>query len=223
VVLVVGSFSNMDSVRDSHRLLSCRAFYGSSGSGSSKVRKCRLQKCRKELPTKKNSNFYQSAGFCDVDHMAEHGQVKRREQMERKAKAEHKAAKERIKTKSKWTQEAQQAVNAYVRERDAALPCVSCQRHHQGQYHAGHYRSVGSAPELRFETIQIWKQCAPCNNHLSGNLINYRIELIKRIGQNKVDWIEGPHEAKKYTIDDLRNIRGEYRAKLKALKQEMAA
>jgi hypothetical protein len=138
----------------------------------------------------------------------------------KQGRKENKEAKERIKTRAKWLKEAQSAVNAYVRERDKDLPCVSCGRHHQGQYHAGHYRSVGSAPELRFETSQIHKQCSACNNYLSGNLIPYRAELINRVGLNVLAWIEGPHPAKRYTIDDLRAIRDDYRAKLKAMRDE---
>lgn len=137
-----------------------------------------------------------------------------------KAKGERKAAreaKEKVKTRAEYMREAQQAFNAWVRARDADLPCVSCGRHHHGQYHAGHYRSVGSSPSLRFEPLNVWKQCAPCNNHLSGNAIEYRIELVKRIGLEKVEWLEGPHDPKKYTIDDLKSIRAEYKAKLKEL------
>lgn len=137
----------------------------------------------------------------------------------RKDRLEHRQAKERVKTRSEWLKEAQAAVNAYVRERDRDLPCVSCGRYHEGQYHAGHYRSVGSCPELRFDVRQIHKQCAPCNNHLSGNLLNYRPELIRRMGQAVVDEIEGPHEPNRYTIDDLKAIRDDYRQKLKSLRR----
>ena len=84
-------------------------------------------------------------------------------------------AKQRIKTRAEWLKEAQSEVNRYVRLRDKDLPCISCGRFHNGQYHAGHYRTVGSAPELRFELSNIHKQCAPCNNHLSGNIVNYRL------------------------------------------------
>jgi len=129
-----------------------------------------------------------------------------------------KKARESIKTKAEWLREAQIAVNAYIRARDSELPCVSCRRHHNGQYHAGHYRSTGSSPELRFDERNVHKQCAPCNNHLSGNLIPYRVELIRRIGQDGVDYLEGPHTPKKYTIEQIRQIRDDYRLKLK-LKQ----
>jgi len=93
-----------------------------------------------------------------------------------------------------------------VRLRDSG-PCISCQRHHDGQYHAGHYRSVGAMPSLRFNTWNIHKQCSACNNHLSGNMIDYRINLIGKIGQARVDWLEGPQETKSMDIVYLRRIK----------------
>jgi hypothetical protein len=135
---------------------------------------------------------------------------------------EIRAAKERIKPKGQYMKEAQIAFNAWVRERDAALPCISCNRHHQGKFDAGHYRTVGSNPALRFEPLNCHRQCSPCNTHKSGDIVNYRIELVKRIGADKVDWLEGPHDPKRYTIEDLKNIKADYLAKTKELKREAA-
>lgn len=112
-----------------------------------------------------------------------------------------------LKPRSKWLAEAQAAVNAYVRIRDATRPCISCQRHHTGQYHAGHYRSVGAMPSLRFNTFNVHRQCSACNNHLSGNLVEYRLALIARHGQARVDWLEGPHPARSFSIVYLRRIK----------------
>ena len=134
-----------------------------------------------------------------------------------------KVRKEKLKSRADHLKDTQQAFNAWIRARDAVLPCVSCGRHHEGQYHAGHYRTVGANPELRFEPLNAWKQCAPCNNHLSGNLINYRISLLQRIGEEKVAWLEGPHEAKKYTVEELKAMTAEYRAKTRELKKGEAA
>ncbi|MCH1769976.1 recombination protein NinG, partial [Brucella abortus] len=39
----------------------------------------------------------------------------------------------------------------------------------------------------------IHKQCVVCNQHKSGNLVPYRVELISRIGQEAVDEIESNH------------------------------
>jgi hypothetical protein len=148
---------------------------------------------------------------------------KARKAKEARERAEHRVAKERIKTKGEHAKEAQAAFNEFIRLRDKDLPCVSCGRYHQGQFHAGHFRSVGGNPELRFEPLNVWRQCAPCNNHMSGNVINYRIELVKRIGADKVEWLEGPHEPKRYTIEDLKAIKAEYRAKVRELKKSQEA
>lgn len=186
------------------------------------ARRCRH--CRTEIPPKAKSDFYQSAGYCNNPCMAAHGLEKARQQQQRKAdraaKAKRKATRERkeaLKTKAEWAKEAQAAFNKWVRLRDKDLPCISCGRHHQGQYHAGHYRTVGAHPELRFEPLNVHKQCAPCNNHKSGNIVEYRIELVKRIGQEAVDWLEGPHSPKKYTIEQLRELKREYARKAREL------
>lgn len=138
---------------------------------------------------------------------------------EKKANVTHNKKKKALKDndRSFRAKEAQKAFNSYIRNRDKESPCISCQRHHEGQYHAGHYRSVGACPELRFEELNNNKQCAPCNNHLSGNITEYRINLIKKIGLDKVNWLEGPHEPKKYTCAELKEIELEYKNKLKAL------
>lgn len=128
-----------------------------------------------------------------------------------------------VKPLSHFVKQAQQAFNDFIRYRDRHLPCISCGRHHDGQYHAGHYRTTGANPELRFNEDNCHRQCAPCNNHLSGNLIAYRPALIAKIGQARFDALMGPHELPKWKRDDYIRIRDEYRAKLKELKQQEAA
>ena len=128
--------------------------------------------------------------------------------------------KEKLKSRSELAREAQQAFNQWVRLRDADKPCISCGRHHQGQMHAGHYLSVGARPELRFEPLNVWLQCAPCNTYLSGNAVLFRQALVREIGLERVEWLEGPHQAKKYTADELRAIKTEYAAKARELKRE---
>ena len=158
--------------------------------------------------------------------MAEHGKAKAMEQKERAWRKEKAVRKERIKTKSDHAREAQQAVNAYIRERDKGQPCISCGRMPNFKasiggsgIQAGHYRSVGACPELRFNELNIHVQCYSCNVILSSNAIDYRIGLIKKIGQEAVEWLEGPHEPARYTIEDLKEIKALYRRKLRELKR----
>ena len=130
---------------------------------------------------------------------------------------EYREAKEKQKSRADWLREAQTAFNSFIRARDNSLPCISCGRHHDGQYHAGHYLTVGARPELRFNEQNVHKQCSVCNNHLHGNLINYRIELIKRIGMGEVDGLESCHDSIKYTVEQLKDLKAHYKAKIKEL------
>lgn len=137
---------------------------------------------------------------------------------------ELKAAKERIKPKGQYMREAQTEFNSWIRLRDAALGCVSCDKPAEwdGQWHASHFRSVGSSPEHRFNPLNVHKACSVCNNHLSGNILGYRPELERRIGVEAVELLMGPSEPKRYTIDDLKAIKAHYRALTRALKEQAA-
>ena len=135
---------------------------------------------------------------------------------------DRKATKEalgRRKSRATWAREAQAAFNAFIRLRDADLPCISCGRFHQGQWHAGHYRSVGAAPELRFDVLNVHKQCAPCNTHLSGNITKYRAGLIDRMGVHVVEYLEGPHRLIGFDIDDFKEIKRFYASKARELRK----
>ena len=65
--------------------------------------------------------------------------------------------------------------------------------------------------------MNVHTSCAQCNTMKSGNILEYRIRLVKKIGQAAVDWLEGPHEAKRYTIDELKEIKLRYRRLLREL------
>lgn len=125
--------------------------------------------------------------------------------------------KEAVKTRKEHMAEVQVAFNSMIRARDAELPCVSCGLDTGCKMNAGHYRSVGSSPELRFDEANCHKQCEKCNSYLSANLIPYRVELIRRIGQVEVDRLEGPQLPKKYSVDELRDMKKLYRARTREL------
>jgi hypothetical protein len=151
--------------------------------------------------------------------MAGHGMDKATQARERQHKQDTNTRKDKIKTKTLWLAEAQAAFNAYIRARDHGLGCISCGTNKQDiQYHAGHYRTRKAAPQLRFDEAQVFLQCSSCNNHLSGNLINYRRELLNRIGQAEVDRIECDNSEARFTIEDAKRIKAEYKRKLSELK-----
>ncbi|MGL5293288.1 MAG: recombination protein NinG [Aeromonas sp.] len=140
-----------------------------------------------------------------------------RDKEEMAARAEMRKRKADVKPIGYWMKRAQVAFNAWIRARDEGQPCISCGRFHAGQNHAGHYRPAGSNPELRFDPENCHLQCQPCNSHLSGNLTNYRPALIAKIGVERVEWLEGHHEPKRYRREDYQAIEAEYKSKLKKL------
>lgn len=186
-----------------------------------KAKKCRVAECGASFVPQKLGQAVCSPACAIKD--APRNQAKARKALAQVERSEIKVRKEKLKSRADHMRDTQTAFNAWIRERDIGLPCVSCGRHHNGQWHAGHYRSVGGHPALRFEPLNVWRQCAPCNTHKSGDLVNYRAELVARIGVDKVDWLEGPHEPQKYTIEELKALTAKYRALTRELKKGHAA
>ena len=140
---------------------------------------------------------------------------------------EIKARKEKLKTRSDHMREAQQAFNEFIRWRDqlAGHPCISSGKPLDwsgNAVDAGHYRSVGSAPHLRFDERNCHAQSKQDNRFLSGNAVDYRIGLIARIGQEAVDALESDQSVRKYTVDEIKAIKATYRAKTRELKRAAA-
>ncbi len=131
----------------------------------------------------------------------------------------------RHKTRSDHIREAQTAFNAYIRFRDKNKPCISCgrwtgERSYGGNWDCSHYRSVGSAPHLRFHQWNAHKSCVKCNRWLSGNINDYRVALIWRIGQPKVDFIESCQEWTEITAEYAQRIKRIFRKK-KRIKEKI--
>ncbi|QLG93542.1 recombination protein NinG [Pseudomonas yamanorum] len=185
-----------------------------------KPKKCRVATCRASFVPARLGQAVCSPACAMID--APRHAPKAKKAIAQVERAKIKVRKEKLKSRADHLKDTQQAFNAWVRARDAALPCVSCGRHHQGKYDAGHYRTVGSNPALRFEPLNCHKQCSPCNTQLSGDIVNYRINLVQKIGAEAVAWIEGPHEAKKYTVEELKAMTADYRAKTRELKRAAA-
>lgn len=152
-------------------------------------------------------------------------------------RADTKRRKEEIKSRADWLAEAKVALQGARRLEELAKGrgCMSCQRTQQeveagpwrpgGYWDGGHFKSKGAHPELALEPRNIWLQCKSCNAGSSkygrkGYTVNasFEINLVASEGQALVDWLNGPHPAKHYDVDELRAIKTNYSAKTKALK-----
>lgn len=140
-------------------------------------------------------------------------------------RADTKRRKEAAKTRKELTAEAQKAFNAFIRARDFGRPCICCGAQMNwasdkpgGEIDAGHYLSIGSAPHMRFVEGNVHAQRKSCNKPGGAKRHAFRAGMIARIGLAAVEVLEADQTLRKYTADDLRTIRDDYRARLKANK-----
>ena len=173
------------------------------------------------------TKFRSTQQVCSVKCAMAMGKRKAEEKRKKLEKADRLEAsrrmrerKEKLKSRSDWLKDLQRVFNEFIRLRDADLPCISCGRYHQGQWHAGHYRSVGACPELRFNEDNAHKQCSACNNHLSGNILEYRLGLIEKIGLERVEFLgRKDHPPLKLSVEEIKDLIKVYRAKVRELKK----
>lgn len=167
--------------------------------------------------------------FCDYNCASAYGQRKasndrfkalRKKIVERKAKLYAND----LTHQKKLTQN---TLNMMIRELDKDQPCISCGKP-AGTYvlNAGHFKTVGAYPELRFDPRNIYAQCAGCNSgqqkfKKGDNAVTiqkFRAAIAQRFGIAMVDYLEGPHEPKHYTCADLKELRKTFADEARRLK-----
>lgn len=126
-----------------------------------------------------------------------------------------------LKTPRELASKAQAQINKYVRLRDRALPCVSCSRGADwaGQWHASHWKSTAANSANRFNLHNIHKSCSICNNWLSGNVSEYRIE--ERIGKENMEKILSTNPSRRYSVEYLIRLDSVFRKKILRLEKRI--
>jgi len=203
------------------------------------VKQCKPKKCRvcKTMFPPRNS-LQNTCGYKCALIAVNEANDKKATRMQKKAeiasKRDLRRRKVALKTKSDWLHEAQAAFNSYIRARDEGELCISCGKskeelkiNHMIQMVCGHYLSVGAHAELRFNPLNAHLQCTRCNGGAGkyGNFNNrertitqkYKLRLIDKIGQDKVDWLNGKQEIQHYTVDDIIEIKQYYREQTKLI------
>lgn len=193
------------------------------------ARRCKCLCGGELLAAAKCTNIIEKKGYASIQCLAAHEKAKRLAKDAKAIKVRNTTLKKKVKSEDRGlaVKAAQTAFNTFIRLRDKDLPCISCGSMPNdnnlitgSRWDCGHYRSVGANPELRFEELNAAKQCVKCNRDLSGNVANYRVEHIKRIGVEAIEWVEGPHKAKRYSIADLNEIEAKYKLKIKHKKRD---
>ncbi|RYE43986.1 MAG: NinG protein [Hyphomicrobiales bacterium] len=140
-------------------------------------------------------------------------------------RVETRERKEAVKRTRDLLAEAQVAFNAFIRARDAGLSCICCGKPFEpekpgGAVDAGHFRSRGAAPQLRFDEDNVFAQRKNCNRPGGTTYAAFRAGVVARIGEARVQALESNDQVIKWDRETLRQIKTIYRAKARALKKE---
>lgn len=183
-----------------------------------KPKKC---KCCSEKFTPRNTLQTACSPKCAIQ-LAK--QITQRKQLreEKEQRAAWNKRKADTKPLSHWMNMTQRAFNDYIRARDGEI-CISCGSTTAVSYHAGHYRTTAAASHLRFHKDNCHSQCAACNVHHSGAIGPYRINLIAKIGPQRVEALENNNAPHRYTREELGALRAFYRAKLREMNKQREA
>ena len=169
-----------------------------------KMKKCK--NCKQPFEPKKPLQYLCSP-YCAILYA--------NKKAEERQKKEDRELKEELRTKSYYIKILQQVFNKYIRERDKHLPCISCGRSDVEEFHAGHYIPT-TYQYHRFSEDNVHKQCSYCNTHLRGNIIEYRKNLINKIGLANVEYLENTKNMI-FEMDKimLKDLIAEYKKKIK--------
>lgn len=114
----------------------------------------------------------------------------------------------------------------YIRLRDSDANgycrCISCNRvHYWKDIQNGHYMSRRYL-STRFDEMNCNAQCVACNIFNQGNIQMYRQNLIKKIGEKNVDYLEYKAKGtiKRYSIFELQELIKYYSVLVKKLSEE---
>jgi len=143
-----------------------------------------------------------------------------KKESEKISKEETKKIKESLKTNSDYFKDALRYFNTYIRARDIDKPCISC-LNSPGEYKitSGHFYPQGDYNMLAFNEDNAHAQCwFNCNKNKHGNLHEYRINLIKRIGIKRVDELNRlSREPIRYSNEELVSKKEYYKRKGKLI------
>ncbi|WP_054898934.1 recombination protein NinG [Pseudomonas sp. NBRC 111137] len=206
-------------------------------------RRKRCPECRVMFTPSRSSQAVCGEIECAIAYgKSEKGQASAKKALADVGRRDIEVRKEALKTRSDHMKDAEKAVRDYRRTYELSIGsgCISCGESQESILHAqgwkvggafdgGHFMGKGARPELRLEPTNIWLQCKACN---SGSYMHarkgytvsqgFRTGLIARIGLDAVEALEADHAPRKETVEQLKAITAEYRAKTRELKRAAA-
>ena len=126
--------------------------------------------------------------------------------------------KQGLKTRTQKINEVRVIFQRWIRHRDKNKPCMSCGTLTATKWDAGHYLKAELYTGLIFTEVNCHKQCQRCNQYGGGMQAEYRIGLVKRIGEAAVLELESIKDRLRvyqWSDTELAEIKKKYTTKLK--------
>ena len=169
----------------------------------------RCKQCKQKFEPKYFNQKYCMINDECIKHFAEQTKLKAWNEKKKKVK-------EDLLTVQDYLKLAQQVFNKYIRLRDNGKPCIACNSNNMKKVNASHYYSAGGHYNVRFDENNVFSGCEHCNTFLSGNLIPFRENLIKRIGYEAFEKLTVDSQlTRKFTVDELKQLIETYKQKIK--------
>ena len=165
------------------------------------TRKCK--QCSEYIPLKaKSEKVYHKAKFCSFDCMTIWGldqvakdKAKKASRAKQKKDEEFRAMKIRVKDDSETIGKLKGRLQKYTNQLAKIVnhreDCISCGKPLAGekQVDGGHFIAVGQCDAMRFNLMNIFRQCVNCNDFLSGNQLEYERRLREIKGDEYVEYL----------------------------------
>lgn len=120
-----------------------------------------------------------------------------------------------LKTKQDFVNELQVLFNRFIRQRDGNF-CFTCDKIVSGKVDASHLYSVGNYPSVRFNELNVHSGCIKCNRYNGGMVNEYRLNFVKKYGQEKLDELDHlAHQDIRLSIDEVQALIIHYKKLLK--------
>jgi hypothetical protein len=190
------------------------------------VAKHRCTSCKKHFDA--GSMIKVTAGkFCKQSCLISYGMTKT-DKLIKSAKKEKKKVNAKQKRdyydNDKTTREkaAHDACHLWIKIRDKGDLCICCNKPIGEQGNAGHFHESGNNSRIRYDEDNIHYQRIYCNMYKGGDSDDYRGNLIKKIGIDRVERLDSLKGGTvKRTCEDYKTIENYYKDKIKHHKQQI--
>jgi len=167
----------------------------------------RCKNCKEKFEPIRFNQKYCLNKIC-IDAWVQEATIKNWQKKKKQMQAELETVQDLVKA-------AQLVFNKYIRERDKDELCISCKQKPK-KVNAGHFWNANNHWNVRYDEDNVHVQCERCNSYLSGNLLEYRTNLLIKIGAERFNQLEArARVTRKFTKDELKEIIKTYKQKSK--------